>query len=118
VRALKADGLLSADTKLRSSKYLNNLIEQDHRGVKQCIARARSQRASQKPSRPASKATAMRMIVRPFWAASSRQHRALVVNPVLVRRPVPGRMRHVGQKPQVAGGRLWPSAVSHRFEGS
>ena len=29
-----ADGQLAADTKLRSSKYLNNLIEQDHRGVK------------------------------------------------------------------------------------
>ena len=28
------DGQLPADTKLRSSKYLNNLIEQDHRGVK------------------------------------------------------------------------------------
>jgi transposase-like protein len=34
VRELKADGQLAADTKLRSSKYLNNLIEQDHRGVK------------------------------------------------------------------------------------
>ena len=34
VRELKADGLLPAETKLRSSKYLNNLIEQDHRGVK------------------------------------------------------------------------------------
>ena len=32
VRELKADGLLPAETKLRSSKYLNNLIEQDHRG--------------------------------------------------------------------------------------
>ena len=38
VRELKADGLLPADTKLRSSKYLNNLIEQDHRGGKQRIA--------------------------------------------------------------------------------
>ena len=38
VRDLKADGLLPAETKLRSSKYLNNLIEQDHRGVKQRIA--------------------------------------------------------------------------------
>src|SRR5512133_2826864 len=27
-----------SDAKLRSSKYLNNLIEQDHRGVKQRIA--------------------------------------------------------------------------------
>ena len=34
VREMKADGHLTADTKLRSSKYLNNLIEQDHRGVK------------------------------------------------------------------------------------
>ena len=37
MRELKADGSLPADTKLRSSKYLNNLIEQDHRGVKQRI---------------------------------------------------------------------------------
>ena len=34
VREMKADGQLPAETKLRSSKYLNNLIEQDHRGVK------------------------------------------------------------------------------------
>jgi transposase, IS6 family len=34
VREMKADGQLFADTKVRSSKYLNNLIEQDHRGVK------------------------------------------------------------------------------------
>jgi transposase-like protein len=34
VREMKVDGELPADTKLRSSKYLNNLIEQDHRGVK------------------------------------------------------------------------------------
>ena len=38
MRELKADGLLSTETKLRSSKYLNNLIEQDHRGVKPRIA--------------------------------------------------------------------------------
>ena len=38
VRELKADGSLPSDTKLRLSKYLNNLIEQDHRGVKQRIA--------------------------------------------------------------------------------
>ena len=31
---MKADGLLPEDTKLRSSKYLNNLIEQDHRNIK------------------------------------------------------------------------------------
>jgi transposase-like protein len=34
VREMKIDGQLPIDTKLRSSKYLNNLIEQDHRGVK------------------------------------------------------------------------------------
>jgi transposase-like protein len=38
VRELKADGLRPASTKLRSSKYLNNMIEQDHRGVKQRLA--------------------------------------------------------------------------------
>ena len=40
------------------------------------MPRARSQRASQKPSRPASKATAMRAIVRPALAASSCQRRS------------------------------------------
>ena len=34
VREMKSDGELPADTKLRSSTYLNNLIEKDHRGVK------------------------------------------------------------------------------------
>jgi transposase-like protein len=38
MRELKTDGSWPANTKLRSSKYLNNLIEQDHRGVKQRIA--------------------------------------------------------------------------------
>jgi transposase-like protein len=38
VRELKDDGSLPTDTKLRSSKYLNNVIEQDHRSVKQRIA--------------------------------------------------------------------------------
>jgi transposase-like protein len=38
VRELKADGSLPANTKRRSSKYLNSLIEQDYRGVKQRIA--------------------------------------------------------------------------------
>ena len=31
---MKADGLLPEDTKVRSSKYLNNLVEQDHRNIK------------------------------------------------------------------------------------
>jgi transposase-like protein len=34
VREMKADQCLPADTTLRSSKYLNNLIEQDHRNIK------------------------------------------------------------------------------------
>ena len=34
VREMKADGLLPEETKVRSSKYLNNVIEQDHRHVK------------------------------------------------------------------------------------
>ena len=38
VREMKADGQISEDTKVRSSKYLNNLIEQDHRGVKSRLA--------------------------------------------------------------------------------
>ena len=34
VREMKAEGLLPKDAKCRSSKYLNNQVEQDHRGVK------------------------------------------------------------------------------------
>jgi transposase-like protein len=34
VREMQQDELLPKRTKLRSSKYLNNLIEQDHRGIK------------------------------------------------------------------------------------
>ena len=37
VREMRADGILPEATKLRSSKYLNNVIEQDHRGVKSRI---------------------------------------------------------------------------------
>jgi transposase-like protein len=37
VREMKADGSLPEDTKVRSSKYLNNLIEQDHRNIKSRI---------------------------------------------------------------------------------
>jgi transposase-like protein len=36
IRQMRIDGLLPTRTKLRSSKYLNNLIKQDHRGVKSC----------------------------------------------------------------------------------
>jgi transposase-like protein len=34
VRKMTSDGQLAEDTKARSSKHLNNLVEQDHRGVK------------------------------------------------------------------------------------
>jgi len=34
VHEMQNDGLLPRSTRLRSSKYLNNLIEQDHRGIK------------------------------------------------------------------------------------
>jgi transposase-like protein len=34
LREMKTDGLLPHDTKVRSSKYLNNLIEQDHHHIK------------------------------------------------------------------------------------
>ena len=34
VREMQNTGMLPKGTKLRSSKYLNNLIEQDHRGIK------------------------------------------------------------------------------------
>ena len=34
VREMKTGSQLPTNTKIRSSKYLNNLIEQDHRGVK------------------------------------------------------------------------------------
>jgi transposase-like protein len=37
VRELKAEGRLPEGTQVRSSKYLNNLIEQDHRSIKQRI---------------------------------------------------------------------------------
>ncbi len=35
---MKAYGQIPEGTKVRSSKYLNNLIEQDHRGVKSRLA--------------------------------------------------------------------------------
>jgi transposase-like protein len=37
VRELKAAGVLPKRVRVRSSKYLNNLIEQDHRRIKQRI---------------------------------------------------------------------------------
>nr|WP_242684296.1 IS6 family transposase [Paraburkholderia hospita] len=37
VREMKGNGLLPEETKVRSSKYLNNLIEQDHRNIKSRI---------------------------------------------------------------------------------
>jgi transposase-like protein len=37
VREMPAEDMIWKDTNLRSSKYLNNMIEQDHRGVKSRI---------------------------------------------------------------------------------
>jgi transposase-like protein len=37
VAELKAEGVLSKSVELRTSKYLNNLIEQDHRRVKRAL---------------------------------------------------------------------------------
>jgi len=34
IEALKVDVTLAAETELRQSKYLNNVIEQDHRNIK------------------------------------------------------------------------------------
>jgi IS6 family transposase len=34
IKALKADETISAEVELRQSKYLNNVIEQDHRNIK------------------------------------------------------------------------------------
>ena len=34
IKALKADETLTAETELRQSKCLNNMIEQDHRNIK------------------------------------------------------------------------------------
>ena len=37
VNELKQDKLLKAETELRQSKYLNNIIEQDHRHIKRIV---------------------------------------------------------------------------------
>ena len=37
IKQLKKSGILLEDTELRQVKYLNNMVEQDHRGVKHLI---------------------------------------------------------------------------------
>jgi transposase-like protein len=37
IDALKADETINQESELRQSKYLNNLIEQDHRNVKRIV---------------------------------------------------------------------------------
>jgi transposase-like protein len=56
VRELKTDGVLHQSTKVRSSAYLNNLIEQDHRGIKHASRRcsASSGSRTQRSRSPAS----------------------------------------------------------------
>ena len=46
VERLKGDETLSETTELRQKKYLNNIIEQDHRGVEQRITRCHDSRDS------------------------------------------------------------------------
>ncbi|CAD6561519.1 hypothetical protein LMG28727_07461 [Paraburkholderia kirstenboschensis] len=55
VRELKVDGLLPEDAQVRSSKYLNNVIEQDHRNIK-----------SRTDATDISSARLTRLLVRPF----------------------------------------------------
>ena len=37
IETLKADETLTAETQLRQSKYLNNVIEQEHRNIKRIV---------------------------------------------------------------------------------
>lgn len=37
IKTLKADEMLAAETELRQSKYLNNVIEQNHRNIKRVV---------------------------------------------------------------------------------
>ena len=37
MEALKADGIIPARVELRKCKYLNNMIEQDHRAIKKRV---------------------------------------------------------------------------------
>jgi transposase-like protein len=52
VREMKADGELNRVTKVRSSKYLNHLIEQDHRGVKSHLGPMLGFKRSELPESP------------------------------------------------------------------
>jgi transposase-like protein len=57
---MQEDGLLPKRTKLRSSKYLNNLIEQDHRGIK---SRTRSMLGFKSCASPPTRSTASKFFV-------------------------------------------------------
>ena len=37
IDVLKADEMIDQETELRQSKYLNNIIEQDHRNIKRVV---------------------------------------------------------------------------------
>ncbi|MBD3886954.1 DDE-type integrase/transposase/recombinase [Phormidium tenue FACHB-886] len=37
IEALKADETIEKETELRKSKYLNNVVEQDHRNIKRIV---------------------------------------------------------------------------------
>jgi transposase-like protein len=52
VRELPEENELWNDTKLRSSKYLNNIIEQDHSAIEARIGPCLASRSSDEPKPP------------------------------------------------------------------
>src|SRR3954447_82109 len=62
VRALKADGTLPRRVRLRQCRYLNNVVEQDHRFVKKRVWLAKGYGSFQSASRTLQGIEAMNMI--------------------------------------------------------
>ena len=62
VEALSADGSLPARVQLRQCKYLNNVIEQDHRNVKKRAWLAKGYGSFQSASRTLQRIEAIQMI--------------------------------------------------------
>ncbi len=62
MEALKADETIEKETKLRQSKYLNNLIEQDHRHIKRIVKPMMGFRTFNSARRTLSGIEAMNMI--------------------------------------------------------
>lgn len=78
VREMKTDELLPEDTTLRSSKYLNNLIEQDHRNTKSrvnaMLGFKRIQECRRYDLRHRADASHSQRSVQPHKAAPQRYH--------------------------------------------